>query len=229
MADVASPPRSPPHVRHSTAEDAAAIATLHADSWRRHYRGSYPDNFLDGPVFDNRLSVWTERLAHGADGCVTLVVPGDDPGAVSLERSPADPQALGTPEDQPVGLTGFVHVVFDDDTVWGALVDNLHVRHDLRGSGIGTALLARAAAAVVERRPGTGVFLWVLKNNLAAQAFYRARGARFEGSRIATPPGGGPPLVALRCVWPDPRSLATLGTSEPPANPAMRDRFAGRG
>jgi GNAT superfamily N-acetyltransferase len=30
--------------------DADAIAALHADSWRRHYRGAYSDAFLDGDV-----------------------------------------------------------------------------------------------------------------------------------------------------------------------------------
>ena len=28
-------------------DDAPAIATLHADSWRRHYRGAFADAFLD--------------------------------------------------------------------------------------------------------------------------------------------------------------------------------------
>jgi GNAT superfamily N-acetyltransferase len=27
--------------------DAQAVAGLHADSWRRHYRGAYADSFLD--------------------------------------------------------------------------------------------------------------------------------------------------------------------------------------
>jgi hypothetical protein len=31
-------------------DDAHAIAELHADSWRRHYRGAYSDAFLDGDV-----------------------------------------------------------------------------------------------------------------------------------------------------------------------------------
>ena len=42
--------------------DAAAIAALHADSWRRHYRGAYSDAFLDGDVHADRLAVWTEQF-----------------------------------------------------------------------------------------------------------------------------------------------------------------------
>ena len=43
---------SPDDLRFRSAEagDAAAVAGLHADSWRRHYRGAFSDAFLDGDV-----------------------------------------------------------------------------------------------------------------------------------------------------------------------------------
>lgn len=37
--------------RPARATDSEAIAVLHADSWRRHYRGAYSDAFLDGDVY----------------------------------------------------------------------------------------------------------------------------------------------------------------------------------
>ena len=48
--------------RHATAQDASAIATLHAESWRQNYRGAFSDAFLDGDVHTERLTVWTKRL-----------------------------------------------------------------------------------------------------------------------------------------------------------------------
>ena len=45
-------------------DDAHAIAELHADSWRRHYRGAYSDAFLDGDVAGYLLVVWTDRLRY---------------------------------------------------------------------------------------------------------------------------------------------------------------------
>ena len=42
--------------------DAPAIAALHADSWRFAYRGAYSDEYLDGPVFEDRARVWQERM-----------------------------------------------------------------------------------------------------------------------------------------------------------------------
>jgi hypothetical protein len=38
-------------------DDAEKVGMLHADSWRRHYRGAYADSFLDGDVVADRRSV----------------------------------------------------------------------------------------------------------------------------------------------------------------------------
>ena len=43
--------------------DAKAVANLHADSWRRYYRGAYSDGFLDDDVVADRLAVWSGRAA----------------------------------------------------------------------------------------------------------------------------------------------------------------------
>jgi hypothetical protein len=48
--------------RHATADDVAAIARLHAQSWREHCRGAYSDVFLDGEALADRLAVWGGRL-----------------------------------------------------------------------------------------------------------------------------------------------------------------------
>lgn len=42
--------------------DADSFAALHADSWRRHYRGAYFDSYLDGDIVTNRQEVWRSRL-----------------------------------------------------------------------------------------------------------------------------------------------------------------------
>ena len=106
-------------VRPAVAGDAEAIAHLHADSWRRFYRGAYSDAYLDGDVVADRLAVWSARLADPA-GRHTVVAEDDG------------------------GLAGLAHVVLDQDPRWGNLVDNLHVRHDRQRSGVGTALLGAA-------------------------------------------------------------------------------------
>ena len=176
-------------LRPATAEDSPAIALLHADSWRRNYRGAYSDVFLDGDVEADRRSVWVERLTDPSADQRTIVAEIDDE------------------------VVGFVHLICDDDPEWGALVDNLHVIHERKGQGIGTVLMAAGARALLDAHPESPrIYLWVLEQNSAAQAFYEARGGERVGRGIVHPPGGGPTSVKFRYVWPD---AATLIAAEP--------------
>lgn len=168
-------------------DDALSVAALHADSWRRHYRGAYSDAFLDGDVLKDRRSVWEARLA----------APGD--------------YATIMAEDEAGALLGFVHVVFDDDDRWGSLVDNLHVTSDRKRSGIGTELMVRAATAVIARARSSAMYLWVLEQNTAAQQFYQALGgAKVEKTSSAPPPAAVRPGAApqkFRISWPDAKTV----------------------
>ena len=92
--------------------------------------------------------------------------------------------------DDGDGVIGFAHTVFEADPRWGALLDNLHVVHDEKRRGIGSRLLAMTAEAVLER--GTGLYLWVLEQNLDARAFYEARGGRYV-ERVPVPAPAGVP------------------------------------
>ncbi|GAA1672053.1 GNAT family N-acetyltransferase [Fodinicola feengrottensis] len=174
---------APVRFRPACAEDAERIALLHADSWRRHYRGAYADSFLDGDVEADRSAVWSARFAGPANSVTVVAESGDR-------------------------LVGFVHVVLDEDPIWGSLVDNLHIAHDQRRTGHGTYLLGCASRAVAERATGNGMYLWVLKQNTAAQQFYRANGATCAEAALVPPPGGDPTRLkgtpsCLRMAWTD--------------------------
>ncbi|GAA1378895.1 GNAT family N-acetyltransferase [Catellatospora chokoriensis] len=175
-------------LRTASAVDAEVVATLHADSWRRHYRGAFADSFLDGDVVADRLTVWSQRLRSPKPGQVTIVADVDG---------------------EPVG---FVHVILDDDAHWGSFVDNLHVTNALRRGGIGSCLITRAAQVVVERGETGGLYLWVLEQNTAAQAFYVAHGGSPVERAYAGEPGGVPGRLngrpaKLRMAWPHARDL----------------------
>jgi GNAT superfamily N-acetyltransferase len=173
--------------RRAALDDAKSVARLHADSWRRHYRGAYADAFIDGDLERDRLRVWTERLAT-RDGTTSTIL-----------------------AEEGSCLIGFVHVIFGEDAQSSSLIDNLHVVFDRKRGGFGTRLMSHAAAAVVGYGRG-GMYLWVLEQNTAAQAFYENRGGMCTGRRLVPPPGGvdgrlnGSP-IALRYTWTDPALL----------------------
>jgi predicted N-acetyltransferase YhbS len=119
--------------REATASDAHGIARLHAESWRRNYRGAFSDAFLDGPVVDDRTAVWTDRLSRSRSDQHTVIADAD--GRVAE----------------------FAHVIFDADLTWGSLLDNLHVDHVYNRQGVGAALMAEMSGVcgAARRRPGS--------------------------------------------------------------------------
>lgn len=164
--------------------DAHSIAALHAESWRRTYRGMMPDEFLDGPVMSNRLAVWRERLNEDrSDRWVCL--------ALDSAR-----------------LIGFVCVFGNEDPVWGSYIDNLHVAIEYHRMGVGTKLMLRAAQWLDRMYPRSGVYLWVMEANSPARRFYERLGARNGGTSHKRDPGGG---CAPNCryVWAEPKALLT--------------------
>lgn len=143
------------HLRIATAADIAAIAELHATSWRNAYRGLLPDAVLDADLLGNRLQAWQSRLQDAIAGArrTWLLTNGDQAQA-------------------------FASVVLDADPQHGHLLDNLHVRPDAKSQGLGRRLLRVAAQWVQEQAPGRPLYLWVLDGNWRAARFYERCGAR---------------------------------------------------
>jgi GNAT superfamily N-acetyltransferase len=175
--------------RTAEPQDAAAVARLHADSWQRHYRGAYGDAFLDRQPEGYLTELWTKRLGTPTSDTLTILAEYDGE------------------------LIGLAHTMLGADPTYGALVDNLHVRAALKRQGIGTRLLALTAEALHDAAPSSGLYLWVLEQNTAAQAFYEARGGIRADRRHVPPPGGDPANLngtpaCFRYTWPDPTVLA---------------------
>lgn len=45
-------------------KDYERIAQLHADSWKRHYRGILTNTYLDSEAIDDKLLIWQTRLTN---------------------------------------------------------------------------------------------------------------------------------------------------------------------
>ena len=173
------PKRSVPvQIVHATAEDAEAIAVLHAESWRSAYRGLLPDDFLDAFVLQDRRALWAERMQ------------APDAERRFVCKAIADEGAM----------LGFACVLLDEEPEWGALLDNLHVRPDAKGCGVGYALFQAAREWVRTTAPGTNMHLTVLEGNTTARRFYeRQHGTLIAKQQVEVLPGVYRPV--LRYSW----------------------------
>jgi ribosomal protein S18 acetylase RimI-like enzyme len=184
--------------------DADAIAALHADSWRRHYRGAYADTFLDGDVTGYLGSLWAKRLAARDPRTRTILAERD-----GAERHGA--------------LAGFAHTALGESPEWGALLDNLHVAYGRKRQGLGRRLVALTARAVIDAAPGSGLYLWVFDQNAAARAFYAALGGESVERVTVKSLGGdasrlnGTPRC-WRIAWRDPARLLADAAAGPVAD-----------
>jgi ribosomal protein S18 acetylase RimI-like enzyme len=151
--------------------DAAAVAELHAQSWRTAYAAIVPPEALGDGLAEQRQELWSIRLGADYGG------PANTP-ALLLAESAADGELLG-----------FGYLVPQPDG--RVLLDNLHVRPGRTGSGTGAALLREARAQVARSHPGAALYLEVLAANHRAIAFYERAGGVRTGSGHTQFPGGG--------------------------------------
>lgn len=141
-------------VRADPPADLDAVASLHALSQATAYRTMLPAGGTDDIDDDRSRASWQVRLASPGTRRLLLA-----------ESSTADIWGFGliTAEPHP----------------WAAL-NALHVRPDLRGLGVGSALLTALLAAAREW-VSTAVHLSVLTDNHQARGFYLHHGWTLAG------------------------------------------------
>lgn len=175
---------TPVVLRPAWPADAAAIAEIHVDVWRRTYRDLAPAAAFDALDVPRRRAQWDRIL--GDPDQIALVADGDGTLAGF---------ALAGPAGEPV-FDGRAEVKF------------LYIGHAFARQGLGRRLLAALAAAVRDRG-GSGIGLGVVAGNDRAIAFYEAMGGRRIGAY--TDPG---PLWRsdnLAYAWDDLAALAAKG------------------
>jgi len=170
-------------VRVATTADAQTIANLHVESWRSAYRGMFTDAYLDSDEFrQERSLLWSNRLNHPEPKQLVLIAEIDD------------------------RVVGFACAFGGSDQQLGTLLDNLHVRHEYQGRGIGAKLMSEVAKWCGAELPGEGIFLWVLEPNMQARRFYERRGAAYVDRDLWSSPDGGS-IPCIRFAWKNVREL----------------------
>lgn len=131
-------------IRQAVPADAEALARLHVDVWEDAYSSLMPVS-----IFESRRATIPERIEGWrrnltASAASTLVA-ADSHGLVGFA-------SVGPPREEDVNV---------EDELWA-----LYVRAARWGTGVGHALLSRSLGD----RPA---YLWVLRGNDRAIAFYR--------------------------------------------------------
>lgn len=184
-AGVAAP-LEPVQIQPFTTTEASAIASLHAASWRRAYRGILTDTFLGDALEQERRAHWSDKLHASKAGYGWLARVGEWPA-------------------------GFVFVRPHEDAQWGTLVDNLHVLAAHQGRGIGRLLLHTVADWARHNVPDSGIHLWVFADNRAAREFYARVGGK-EVELVDREASDGRLLPEYRVAWDSPASLLAATT-----------------
>lgn len=145
-------------IRPATADDAAALARVHVDSWRAAYRDLVPETSLQGFSYQWREECFRESLATGAEETYVVQLDQQIVGFLTLGAS-RDP-------DLDASRTG---------EIWG-----IYILPEYWRRGIGKRL-ADEAESILRSRNYEYAVLWVLENNQRARRFYEAMSFGADG------------------------------------------------
>jgi ribosomal protein S18 acetylase RimI-like enzyme len=169
--------------REAKPGDAGALGTLHVASWRESYAGLLPEALLAGLSADARAALWGAVLEDpAAFGGAAVLVAESAGGIVGFG-------ACGGQRDEALTGDGF------DGEVGAVYVLRSHQR-----AGVGQSLMRLMARRLLDQGR-RGAALWVLRENIAARAFYERLGGAVVAERKAEESGA--VLTEVAYGWSD--------------------------
>jgi SAM-dependent methyltransferase len=169
-------------IRQAKADDAAAIARVHVESWRTTYAGLIPENYIAKFSMDERERVWRRIIGEGKRSQYVWIAE-DESGTVvgfisgGLERS------------GKMGFRGELYAIY--------------LLAPFQRRGVGRRLAAALARRLLDERIDS-MIVWVLAHN-AARNFYAALGGSPDGEKPADI--AGVDLIEVAYGWKDIRPL----------------------
>lgn len=163
-------------VRMATPSDVDRVADMHTASWLSAYRGLLPDSYLDNNLAGERRQYWRNKFPTLTEREFVLIAEHDGE------------------------MIGFISLLDVPHNGYEALIDNLHVRPDLKGKGVGSILMKEVAERLLQSGR-KNVYLFVLKGNDAAGKFYLSRHGQVAETSDAIL--AGLPIQHTKYVWDD--------------------------
>ena len=173
------------HIRTATVRDAAAIATVHVESWRTTYQGIVPDAFLAQLSSAQRQQFWHHVLRDSSSRTMVYVAEEAREGVIGF--------ASGGPERS-------------GDPVYIGELYAIYLLAQQQRRGIGRQLATTLVNRLIQDGM-TSLLLWVLVEN-PARRFYERLGGQPVYEKIVTI--GGVPLVEVAYGWRDARTFLEL-------------------
>jgi ribosomal protein S18 acetylase RimI-like enzyme len=176
-------------VRRGRADDAAAIARVHVDSWRSTYAGMLPeDMLLKLSSADHEARWWRHVLGRFRRRHYVYVAEHETDGVIGfISGGPARQSGLD-PESE---------------------IYALYLLDEYQGEGVGRTLFLRLATHL-NRECGSSLVVWVLSEN-PSRFFYEAMGGRRIGRRFERM--GGVEVQETAYGWADMAELVAVGRS----------------
>jgi ribosomal protein S18 acetylase RimI-like enzyme len=169
-------------VRAALPADAEAIATVHVTGWRESYAGILSEEAIGRITLERRALNWYRILTESPPQAEVFVAERN--GAVVGFVAAGKGRTADIPAD------GEIH--------------GLYIVRAGQRLGIGRALM-RAAATALGAAGYRSAYLWVLRDNGPARAFYERLGGTLVAERVHEVAGSPQPEVAY--LWPDLRVL----------------------
>jgi ribosomal protein S18 acetylase RimI-like enzyme len=147
-------------IRRAEAADAHEISRIYALSWKTGYRGMIPQDYLDALSEDYWTPKFQKWLSEGTLRALILSEDSVPAGAIAFGKS----REKNLPD-------------------WGE-VASLYLRPEFFRRGYGKKLMEEAFRFFRENGY-QDCFLWVLRENERAQAFYRSLGFRMTPDTVS--------------------------------------------
>jgi GNAT superfamily N-acetyltransferase len=176
-------------IRRARADDAAAVARVHVESWRSTYAGMLPEDMLIKlSSAEHETRWWRHVLGRFRRRHYVYVAEDRDEGVVGfISGGPAREKELGQESE--------IYALY--------LLDEFH------GAGVGRDLFLRLASRLY-RECGPGLAVWVLSAN-PSRFFYEAMGGQRVGTRCQRM--GGAEVRETAYGWADMAKLVAVGGS----------------